>query len=206
MTNIKQLRQKLDRKQGEQDRIQSDLEKEQDKHHKANRDLKRVRKAQEIVRTVALRTQQQLEYHISSVVSNAEAAVFDDPYELKMEFEQRRGKTECDLWFERDGQKRNPTYSGVGAVDVAALALRVASWSLSRKRRNVLILDEPMKHLKGEVENRRAIEMMHSVSQELGLQIITVSDERAPREDIVAGADKVFEVTKKGGESKVKEL
>lgn len=48
--------------------------------------------------------------------------------------------------------------------------------------------------------------MMHSVSQELGLQIITVSDERAPREDIVAGADKVFEVTKKDGESKVKEL
>ena len=206
MTSIKQLRQKIDRKQGERDRIQSDLEKEQDKHRQANRDLKRVRKAQEIVRTVALRTQQQLEYHISSVVSNAEAAVFDDPYELKMEFEQRRGRTECDLWFERDGQRRNPAYSGIGAVDVAAFALRVASWSLSHKTRNVLIADEPFRHLKGEAENRRAIEMMHSVSQELGLQIITVSDERAPREDIVAGADKVFEVTKKDGESKVKEL
>jgi len=206
MTNIKQLRQKLDRKQGERDRIQSDLKCEHENHRKAKQNLKRARKAQEIVRTVALRTQQQLEYHISSVVSNAEAAVFDDPYELKMEFEQRRGRTECDLWFERDGQKRNPAYSGVGAVDVAAFALRVASWSLSHKTRNVLIADEPFRHLKGEVENRRAIEMMHSVSQELDLQIITVSDERAPREDIIAGADKVFEVTKKGGESKVKEL
>lgn len=205
MTNIKQLRQKLDRKQGERDRIQSDLEKEQDEHRKANRNLKRVHKAQEIVRTVALRTQQQLEYHISSVVSNAQAAVFDDPYQLKMEFEQRRGKTECDLWFERNGQKHNPAYSGVGAVDIAAFALRVASWSLSRKTRPVFICDEPFRHIKGVEPNRRAIQMVKEMSNELGIQVIMVSDERAPKEDIVQSADKVFQVERKNRVSYVRE-
>lgn len=206
MSDVKELRQKLHRKQGERARIQSDLDQARGDVREAQRACKRLEKAQNIVRAVALRTQQQLEYHISSVVSNAEAAVFDDPYELKIEFQERRGKTECDLWFERDGQKRNPAYSGVGAIDVAAFALRVSSWSLSGQTRNVLILDEPFRHLKGVAENRRAIDLMHTISQDLGLQIITVSDERAPREDIVEGADKVFEVSKKDGSSQVKEI
>lgn len=202
-----QLRSRLDRKIGERDRTKAELDKVRGELRTEQRHLKRVQKAQEIVRAVALETQRQLEYHVSSVVSRAEEAVFDDPYGFAAEFQQRRGKTECDLYFERDGERINPLYSGLGAVDVAAFALRTASWSLSGARsRPVLLLDEPFRHLKGEAQNRRAIELMSRVSQELGLQIITISDERAPREDIADGADRLIEVTKSGGASKVRQI
>ena len=90
-------------------------------------------KALEVVKAVGLKTQQQLQFHISDITSLALDAVFPNPYELVAEFVQRRNKTECDLFFSRDGNKVDPlSASGGGAVDVAAFALRVASWSMQR--------------------------------------------------------------------------
>lgn len=207
MLSTGQLRSRLDRKIGERDRTKADLDRARSALKKERRQLKRIQRAQEIVRTVAIETQRQLEYHVSEVVSRAEEAVFDAPYGFTAEFQQRRGRTECDLWFEREGERINPLYSGLGAVDVAAFALRTASWSLSGARtRPVLLLDEPFRHLKGEAQNRRAIELMARVSQELGLQIITISDERAPREDIADGADRLIEVAKSDGASRVRQI
>lgn len=207
MSDLKTLRRRLDQRIGERDNVQSELSKAQERVKRGTRQLTRIRKAQEIVRAVALRTQQQLEYHIGSVVSNAEAAVFDDPYQMEVVFEQRRGKTECDLWFKRDAQYISPLSAGLGTVDVAAFALRAASWSLAqRKTRNVLLLDEAFKHVKGDQANRRAIQMTKAVADELGLQVIMISDERAPREDIVEGADRVIEVGKQDGVSQVNVL
>ena len=94
--------------------------------------------------------------------------------------------------------------AGVGAIDVAAFALRVASWTMQRPRsRSVIILDEPFKHLKGIKENHRVLEMIKEISSKLNLQIIMVSDERIPREDIIESADRTFEVTKHGNKSKI---
>ena len=147
------------------------------------------------MRVVALKTQEQIQFHIGDLTSMALEAVFDDPYELVVEFVKRRNKTECDLYFARDGNKIDPlSASGGGAVDVAAFALRIASWSMTRPHtRNVIILDEPFKHLKGHEANLRVLEMAREVSKKLNLQIIMVSDERIPKEDIIDNADKVFE-------------
>lgn len=203
--STKRLRSRLDEKKGEKRQIEKKLETANNSINQLEKDIERGENAKDVVRTVALQTQQQLEYRIASTVSAAEYAVFEDPYSLNVEFNQRRGKTECDLLFERDGYYRNPLAgSGYGAVDIAAFALRVACWSMSRKTRPVLILDEPFKHLKGEAENRRAIDMVKEISNQLGLQIIMVSDERAPRDDIIEGADKVFLPEKKNGESTIK--
>lgn len=167
--------------------------------------LIRHEKAREIVREVGMKTQQQLQYHISDITSLALEAVFPNPYNLTVEFVQRRNKTECDLFFEREGEKINPiSDSGLGAVDVASFALRVASWSMMRPRtRNVMILDEPFKHLKGAEANKKVLDMINEISKKMGLQIIMVSDERVSREDIIESADKVFEVSIKNGRSRV---
>jgi DNA repair exonuclease SbcCD ATPase subunit len=134
--------------------------------------------------------------------------VFPNPYELKVEFIQRRNKTECDLYFVREGHKVDPlTASGVGAVDIASFALRIASWSMKKPRtRNVILLDEPFKHLKGKDANHRVLNMINEISKRMGLQIIMVSDERIPKEDIIAAADRVFEVGKRRNKSYVKQL
>jgi len=93
------------------------------------RDLSRMERARSIIQVVAQETQGQLEYRINSLVTMALSIVFDDPYELSLRFEERRGKTEADLTFLRGDEEMDPMdESGGGAVDVAAFALRVAMW------------------------------------------------------------------------------
>lgn len=163
--------------------------------------------AREIIKQVGLKTQQQLQYHIGEITSMALKSIFKEPYELKVAFVERRNTTECDLLFVRDGEDIEPKEaSGVGAMDVAAFALRIASWSMETPRsNNVIILDEPFKHLKGYSENLKVIEMVKQLSEKLNLQIIMVHDERVPLEDIEKGADRIYEVKMKKGKSIINE-
>lgn len=196
MTKVQQLRNQLEQQKGQKAQIEKSIALSKQEAKGQKRNLRRHEQAREVIREVGLKTQQQLQYHISDITSLALEAVFDNPYELVVEFVQRRNKTECDLFFVRNGNRMNPIdSSGVGAIDVAAFALRVASWSMQYpKSRNVLILDEPFKHLKGKKPNQRVLEMIKQISEKLNFQIIMISDERIPREDIIEAADKVFEM------------
>lgn len=205
--NIDELKQKIQEHRGALTKTITDKNKSKEELKKYEQTLIHQEQAREFLKQVALETQKQLEFKISNTVSSALSAVFDDPPGFEIVFEERRGKTECDLWFIRNGHRIHPKKSsGLGAADVAGLALRVVSLALSGKYRNVLILDEPFKHLKGKLENKRSIQLLNQLSKELQIQIITISDERAEREDIIEGADKVFLVTQKNGVSKIKEL
>jgi len=144
-------------------------------------------------------TQQKLEFHISNLVSTALAAVFDDPYTFQLEFVQKRNKTEAELWFVRNGEKMKPIdASGGGAVDVASFALRIAFWSLTKKTRPLIILDEPFKHLSADLQNR-ASDMLKMLSENLGLQIILVSHIN----QLILNANKEFKVSLNRGRSEV---
>jgi DNA repair exonuclease SbcCD ATPase subunit len=212
MSSLSELRSELDQAKGQRKGIESSLETLRQQEEQLERDIEDSIIAQAIIQEVAQETQKELEYHISELCSLALSAVFDDPYELKLEFVLRRGKTEADIYFERDGEKfynllKSCGTAGGGAIDIACFGLRVALWSLSRpKTRNVMVLDEPFQHLKTDEANRRAIEMVKEISGNLGLQVIMVSDERVKQETIVAGADKVFTVRKRGKYSEVKEI
>ncbi|KKN18266.1 hypothetical protein LCGC14_0957550 [marine sediment metagenome] len=199
------VRQELNRLQGEERKVQnlSTIAKAQVKD--LFRKKRRLEQAQAVVQEVAQITQKQLQYKISELASLAIAIVFpDDPYELEVEFVQRRGKTEADIWFVRQGQRVEPLGgSGGGVVDVAAFALRVAVWSLYGQLQNVLVLDEPFKHVKGEGANERVLIMLQKICKEIGLQIIMVSDERVSREVIEQYADKIIVCTKESGKPSI---
>jgi DNA repair exonuclease SbcCD ATPase subunit len=197
MTDVQSLRNKLEQRKGQRMQIERTIDQLQEELKLKTKDLQRHEKAREIIKEVGLKTQQALSFHISNITSMALSSVFDNPYELSVEFVQRRNKTECDLWFVRDGNKMEPREaSGGGAVDVASFALRIASWSMQEPHtRPILILDEPFKHLKGEDANLRMLDMINEISKKLGIQIIMISDERVSREDIEEKADKIFEVT-----------
>jgi len=189
---IQILRSKLEQQRGQKIQIEQDLENLTEELNTSRRSLIRHEKAREIVRTVGIATQQQLQYHISDITSLALEAVFDDPYELKVEFIQRRNKTECDLLFVRDGNDLDPiSASGVGAIDIASFALRIASWSMSIPHtQNVIILDEPFKHLSVDLQDK-ASSMIKEVSQKLGLQFIIITHDPT----LASYADKVFEIS-----------
>ena len=196
MSEIKTLRNQIERLKGERSQIQKSITQLTDGVKESNRVLRRHEQAREVIREVGLKTQQQLSFHISDIASLALDAVFDDPYELLAEFVQRRNKTECDLFFVRDNERMDPlSASGGGAVDVATFALRIASWSMQRpKSRNTIILDEPMRFLSVD-HQEKASAMIKQISERLGIQFIIITHEPT----LALAADKVFEIHIKKG-------
>ena len=147
-------------------------------------------KVRALFQQAAEMTQKQLEFHISGLVSTALAAIWDNPYEFLIEFIQRRGKTEADLWLVRNGSKIKPIdASGGGVVDVVSLALRMAFWSLTKETRPLLILDEPFRNLSDNLQNKAA-DMLKMLSEKLGLQVLMISH----IQKLVDCADKIFKV------------
>jgi DNA repair exonuclease SbcCD ATPase subunit len=131
-------------------------------------------KARTIIQDVGKQTQQQLEYHISSLVTTAILSVFEEDIEFKVEFVEKRGKTECDFWYIKNNEKLKPVVSsGGGLLDITSLALRISFWNLN-KNRGVMIFDEPMRYLSRELVPR-AVEMVKMLSDKLDIQFICVS-------------------------------
>lgn len=198
--NLIDIRAKLEQQKGQQIQIEQSIVKTKDIIKLKRRDLHSHEQARELVREAGLKTQQSLSFHISEITSLALAGVFDDPYTLEVEFVERRNKTECDLFFTRNGNSINPIdASGGGAVDIASFALRIASWSMENPRhRPTIILDEPLKNLDDDrIEKGSA--MLKEVSERLGIQFIIVTHEEA----LTAWADKVFKVSNRKGVSYV---
>jgi len=156
--------------------------------------LSDTEKAREIILLVGRDTQQMLEIKVSGLVTLALEAVFPDPYEFKVVFEERRNSTEADLFFCKNDDLFKPLdSSGGGAIDIASFALRVSDWKL-RGTRNVLIMDEPFRNLSADLQPK-ASEMLHRISSDLGLQIIMVSHQEGVNEE----CDRLFSV--KNGET-----
>ena len=190
----------LERKKGQRDQILNDLNEVEEIIKGLTKQSIYCEEAQLIIQNIAQQTQAQLEYKVSELVTLAMSAVFEDPYELKIEFVQRRNRTECDIWFHRHGNFINPmSASGGGAVDIAAFALRIALWSLAQPRtREVLILDEPMRFL-SKLLQPQAGTIIKEISSKLGLQIIYVTHS----EDLVEAADKIIHVKQTRGITRI---
>lgn len=207
-TELKKLRHALEAKKGSLDSLTTQLISVQKELDSLQKELIHAHEEQFIIQIVAKETQGELEYQISELVTLAMQSVFDNPYEFGIDFVIRRGQTEADLYFERDGQRYDPLLScGVGTIDVASFGLRMAHWTLANpKSRNTLILDEPFRHIKGTKDNERALAMVKELSHRLQVQVIMVSDERIPREMIMDLADKVYLSNQQKGVSYAEEI
>ena len=186
-----EFRSAIERKKGQLEQIQKSKKESETKIKRLKKEIYFSEQAQIIIHKVAKETQDQLEFHISSLVSLALASVFSNPYEFSVEFVTRRNAIECDLSFLRKNQKRDPFGGGGGTVDVASFGLRTSLWSL-QKNRPVLILDEPFRNVNDpsrKLHNKLA-EMVKMISDRLGIQIIIVS----LHPELAAIGDKVFNV------------
>lgn len=132
--------------------------------------------AQEVLQQIAQGIQQQAHAQIASVVSRCLAAVFPDPYEFEIVFEEKRGKTDARLVFKRDGEEVHPlSSSGGGVVDVAAFGLRLACLLLARPRlRQLLVLDEPFRFVSLHYQ-ANVVALLQELTEEFDVQIIMVT-------------------------------
>lgn len=128
-----------------------------------------------LIQGVAAATQDQLRVRLEGITQTALDVVFPGTYIFKVEFTPRRGRTEVDMWLDKDGTRMDPLDSnGGGVVDVISLALRICCLTLSTNAR-VLLLDEPFKFIRGKARQRLG-DMLKAISRRLGIQVIMVAD------------------------------
>lgn len=197
------LRQAIERKKGQRDKVSSLLSTCREEIQQLKQEIGFSEQAQVIIQKVAQETQKQLEWHISEIVTLALASTFDNPYVFKAEIIQKRGKTECDLFFERDGFRVDPVAeAGGGVVDMAAFALRVAVFELARPRwRSMLVFDEPFKNINDKTRRtqEKIAELVKVLSRQLKLQFIIIT--MIPELEEIA--DRVFEFSLVQGKTKI---
>lgn len=137
-----------------------------------------LQQAQKACQEAAECVQRQAHGHLAALVSRCLSSVFgEDAPRLEIQFDQKRGKTEARLVLEHNGVEiQEPTDEmGFGMLDVAAFALRLGAVLLGvPRKRKLLLLDEPFKHLASEYHNRIA-ELLRSLTEEVGVQIIFVT-------------------------------
>lgn len=171
------------------------------KHKLTLKKLDKSKKARVVFQEVAEITQNNLKLHISKTVTSAIYYVSKDYPEFVMKISKRRNKSEVDFLFRENGKEQDPMESaGHGAVDICAFATRITMGELKHTR-PLYFFDEPFRNLSPDKENR-ASKMVKMLCDKLGLQIVIVS--HGP--DICNYADKIFQVTKVGKISEVKEM
>ena len=202
--DLENLKIQIEQKRGRFQQLQSDKKEIELSIFNLEEERNKIEKSRNIINMVAKQTQEQFSLKISDLVSSALESVFDNPYTFHAEFVNRRNRTECDLYFVRDGYRRSPMdASGGGVVNVASSALRIGLLMLSRYRK-VLILDEPTKDLHSKKLKKRMSNFLKEVTKKAGIQLLVFSgDEDA---ELISGANKIFVVMQENGISKVEEM
>lgn len=183
-SKIQSLSRQINILEGKRDQIKSSYKELKDKYKSLQNEIEYTEKALTISQIVAQKTQEELQYQISEIVSMALSSIFSDPYEFKVIFEIKRGKTEARIVFVKDGNEFDPmTASGGGVVDVAAFALRLSCFLITRPRpSSVIVLDEPFRFVSKEYQPLVA-ELVEELANKLGIQFIIVTHE----EELVRG-------------------
>ena len=157
----------------------STLEREKAEYIKVQDNLTYAEEAQQIIQSVAVAIQEEAHNKIASVVSRCLEAVFNEPYEFRINFERKRGRTEAVLAFVRGNMMLEDPLNeaGGGVIDLSAFALRLACLVLERPtRRRLLVLDEPFGRIRGAQNRERVKSLIESLANDFQLQIIMCLD------------------------------
>jgi DNA repair exonuclease SbcCD ATPase subunit len=170
---LESLKSLVDRAALQWDHCRRQVREERDALEAAQQRLACVLTAQELVQGVAEKVQKEAHSRIAGIVTRCLKAIFgEQAYEFEIRFAQKRGRTEAQLLFIRDGNEYDdpPNQCSGGQCEVAAFALRLVCICLLRKRR-FLSLDEPFKAVA--IARRQAIkELLLTLAEELQFQMV----------------------------------
>ena len=179
MNDLADYRRKVDKLGADHRLAVATAERERVALSDATRKKETAIEAQRIVQAIAQALQQRAHDKIAKVVTRCLEAVFDDPYEFRIRFDTKRGKTEARLVFVRNEKEFDDPLNevGGGVVDVASLALRLACIVLAKPpRRRLVVLDEPFSHVRGKGNRERTGRMLSKLAEDMGFQIVLCTD------------------------------
>jgi ABC-type microcin C transport system duplicated ATPase subunit YejF len=139
-----------------------------------------IEAAQKIIQTVAQQVQRQAHLKIAGIVTRCLEAVWgEEAYKFQIDFVQKRGKTEVELLFLRNGKEIDPTEAaGGGPLEIASFALRLTAVLLSMPRkRRLIVMDEPFKAVHESVQPKIPT-MLETLAKEMGFQFIFVTNSK----------------------------
>jgi len=141
--------------------------------------VQKTTEAQQHLQLLAQKIQQQTHKQITKIVSRCMAAVFPDPYSLRVDFVRLRGKTEAKLIYYKEGHEVDPLRTSGGVLDISSLGLRIAQMLLSQPQsRKLLILDEPFGAVSA-ANLPKAAALLGTLSKEMQIQMVLVTHSTA---------------------------
>lgn len=193
---LQKYKARLDQLELKHSTLKRTVEREQAALKEATEECEALADAQRIAQEIAAVIQQRVHAQVSAFATRCLATVFDQPYRVHVEFQQKRGKTEAQLQFIRgDLVLDDPLrQAGIGQVDVAAFGLRVAALVLERPpKARLLVLDEPFKNIRGKKYRQRVQTMIERLADEFGIQFILNIDADAYPEFVLGDVIDVTE-------------
>jgi ABC-type branched-subunit amino acid transport system ATPase component len=176
LNQLLKIKQEIEEKRHSLSRIKSNLLDEKTQENQISNDISLLAEAQAIIQRISQEIQQEAHKKIAEVVSLCLESVFEKEYSFRILFEQKRGRTEAKLMFEKEGKLYEPMDgSGGGVVDVAAFALRLSCMLLAKpKLQPVIILDEPFKFVsKTYLPNLK--NLLEKLSEDFNVQFIIIT-------------------------------
>jgi DNA repair exonuclease SbcCD ATPase subunit len=189
--NLTEMRSKINRLQVTRDLKKNDLQTKKDLQLILEKDNLDLIKARELIIAAASMTQENVKFHLTSIVDLALNTVLDNPPKFIADIVTRRNQTEVDLLIESDGIVQSPLDAiGGGAIDLISFSLRLSLWMLKQTRK-VFILDEPFRNVSHSYQSKVG-ELLKMLSDKMGIQFILISHQK----NVDQYADKIFNVTK----------
>lgn len=144
----------------------------------ARKELQAAEKAQTILQNIAKEVQEKAHRDLSRIVTHCLQSAFpSDPFEFRIVFERKRGKTEARIVLILDDMELDPLEgAGGGQADVVGLALRLSCLMMHQPAlRPLLIFDEPFRFISP--ENQPMIpQMIEALADLTGTQFVIVTN------------------------------
>ena len=173
-----ETRTKVDELLGELAAAKRQVRQEKEVLHDLELQAKCIVKAQNILQHVAQTIQQQAHERIAGVANECLRRVFPDkPYQFKILFERKRGRTEAKLVFMRKKLVLEDPLNQLsgGIIDVVAFALQLSSLMLTKPTlRKIIIMDQPFENVSPDYQEN-VKQMVHALEEKLGVQLILFS-------------------------------
>ena len=200
---IERFKQELNQRKGQKQALLKELTTKQDNILIFNEKLLDLEEATLIIQKVAKDTQQSLFVTLNELVTGALDIVFENEgYSFELQAETKANGLQVYPILKQNGYDYSlKADSGYGIVQVIAFALRIALLSVKKNSTKIILLDEPNKDISAEYK-QKASELMASVANSMGIQVITVTHEDAIK-DI---AEHTFKVTQPNKVSLVEEI